>query len=303
MTKKSKTILVISVVLLSIGFIYNFLVGLKYNQGTAEHQDGSQDQSREQSSFLGKQTEEKFKAELEPTAPAAQTQNKPDSVEQKNENTWFEKIRQTFTSQDQEPQQYTLDDLPAKVLNKAPFIPQAPYKVWDDLHDEACEEAAIITAHFYLEQKDKVSKEVAEKEIQALVRYQIKKMGSHRDINAQEMVELARDFYQEQYSLVDDYELDQIKLWLANQGIIIVPAAGRVLENPYFKQPGPLYHALVIIGYDDKKQEFITNDPGTKRGKEFRYDYDNLLNSVHDFPGDKEKILQGRKVLILVPKP
>ena len=66
---------------------------------------------------------------------------------------------------------------------------------------------------------------------------------------------------------------------------------------------------LVIRGYDDENQEFITNDPGTKRGKGFRYDYQTLLQAIADWDWQlaqdgmtAEEIKQGRKVMIAVEK-
>ncbi|MEA3273613.1 MAG: C39 family peptidase [Patescibacteria group bacterium] len=194
------------------------------------------------------------------------------------------------------------DPLPLKINNPVPFIPQAPFANWDHLHGEACEEAAIIIAHYYLLGEKKLSKQEGEAEILKMVAYQQKNYGAHTDLDAQKIITLAQEFYGDKYQLVQNYLLEDLKKYLAQGSIIIVPVAGRVLANPYFKQPGPLYHALVITGYDEKKQRFITNDPGTKRGEGFQYSYKNLLESIHDFPGKKERILEGEKVIILVQK-
>ena len=48
--------------------------------------------------------------------------------------------------------------------------------------------------------------------------------------------------------------------------------------------------------------EIITNDPGTKRGESYRYNLDILYSAIHDFPGDKNLIEQGRKAMIIVKK-
>lgn len=198
-----------------------------------------------------------------------------------------------------------LDVLPRSVLNNAPFVPQAPFANWDAVHEETCEEAAIATAHFYRLGKKEISPEEAEAELMAQIKYQEEHMGSALDISVDQMVQLATGYYGEDPASMridEDYSLTDLKRYLAFGNVIVVPAAGRVLENPNFKQPGPLYHALVIIGYDDEKQQFITNDPGTRKGARWRYSYANLLESIHDFPGDKEKILEGKKAVIVVSK-
>ncbi len=198
----------------------------------------------------------------------------------------------------QEPPRPSTSNLPSKLKNQAPFVPQAPFANWDSLHEEACEEASLITAHYFLK-NESVSTEKAEAEIQALVAWQTKNFNGHHDLSANKIVALANSFYGDNLTIKKDPSTEELKGWLNEKRIIIVPAAGRMLLNPYFKQPGPIYHVLVVIGYDDKKQEFITNDPGTKRGKDFRYPFSNLMDSIHDFPGDKKKILLGEKSVII----
>jgi len=80
------------------------------------------------------------------------------------------------------------------------------------------------------------------------------------------------------------------------------------LGNPYFRTPGPIYHMLVVKGYDE--DEFITNDVGTKRGDGFRYKYDRLISAIHDWDHQSaeggmtdEEIARGRRVLIVIEKP
>ncbi|MCK5081231.1 MAG: hypothetical protein KAQ63_03635 [Candidatus Moranbacteria bacterium] len=241
---------------------------------------------------------------------------------------------------------------PPKHTNVVPFTSQAPYAKWDRLHDEACEEASIIMAHYYLTNQTELGMKEAEAEIQKMVTFQKSYFGSHKNLTAKEMIELTKEFYQEEYYLVqliepkpeilvetkigkeatpnpeltkesfeniknsDEKEKnpaekmdlifqEKIKYMvkqLSEGSIFIIPAAGQVLENPYFRNDGPLYHALVVVGYDNKKEEFIVNDPGTRRGEGFRYSYENLWESIRDFTGRKADILEGEKNVILVKK-
>jgi hypothetical protein len=197
-------------------------------------------------------------------------------------------------------------NLPEKHDNSIPFTSQAPYANWDRLHDEACEETSIIMAYYYTKKEKSLSPEKAESEIQSMVKFQIEYFGSHKDLNVEEMLNLTEEFYQEKFyskSFTNKEEgLNYLKENLAQGNIFIIPAAGRELKNPYFKAPGPLYHALVIKGFDEITQEFITNDPGTRQGENYRYSYDIIWNSIHNFPGKKEDILKGEKKVILVEK-
>ena len=85
--------------------------------------------------------------------------------------------------------------------------------------------------------------------------------------------------------------------------IVIVPANGRVIGNPYFNPPGPARHMVVIRGYDPVTKEFITNDPGTERGENYRYPEAVLYNGIRDYPtGYHKPIVEDKKVMIVVGK-
>ena len=179
-----------------------------------------------------------------------------------------------------------------------PFISQAPYAVWDELHDHACEEAAIIMVYYYLTEKT-LTLEIGDTEILNMVDWQIKNWGGHFDLSAEQIVELFKNYFDySEIELVQDVSVEKIKQELVEGNPIIVPAAGRLLKNPYFTPPGPVYHILVIKGYDDEKSEFIVNDPGTKHGADFPYSYETLQNAVHDF--NNGDVLSGKKAMIVV---
>ena len=85
--------------------------------------------------------------------------------------------------------------------------------------------------------------------------------------------------------------------------ILLVQVDGRILKNPYYTQPGPEYHMLVVHGYDPDKKEFITNDPGTRRGKNFRYPAGRLFDALNDYPtGNHAKRKGAQKNMIVVSK-
>jgi len=185
-----------------------------------------------------------------------------------------------------------------KIIKDVPFTSQAPFGIWDELHEEACEEASLIMVKFYLAGK-KLTPEIAEEEIQKLARYQIEKYGDYKDSNMEKLAEIGKDFYSlDNLRVVYDFKKEDIKKFLLQGKVLIVPAAGRKLGNPFFTPPGPLYHNLVVKGIE--KEELITNDPGTRRGKDFRYKLDSFYEAIFDFPGKKEDIEKGRKALIVI---
>ena len=60
----------------------------------------------------------------------------------------------------------------------------------------------------------------------------------------------------------------------------MVPTSGRDLQNIYYTPPGPRNHIILIIGYDPIRNEFITNDSGTKNGAAYRYNEDLLFDAI-----------------------
>ena len=73
-------------------------------------------------------------------------------------------------------------------------------------------------------------------------------------------------------------------------------ADGKALPNPYFRNGGPVYHALIIRGYT--ADAFITNDPGTRSGENFLYAYDTLLHAIHDW--NHGNVKDGKRVVLVV---
>jgi hypothetical protein len=211
-------------------------------------------------------------------------------------------IAQTNSADSTAVPEKTDDPIPNKMVIDVPFMSQAPLGNWDQIHEESCEEASLIMLKYYLDGK-KLTPDVAEKEIQKMVDFEKKNYGDYRDTTAVENVDLFNAFYGLpqnglRLKVIYDFSAADIKEYLAKGHPIIISAAGRKLGNPNFTPPGPLYHNLVVVGYDGGT--IITNDPGTKRGSGYRYDINTFFNAIHDFPGQPEDILQGRKAMIVL---
>lgn len=193
----------------------------------------------------------------------------------------------------------TADALPEEINIAVPFTPQAPYAVWDHLHDEACEEASLLMLDAFYKNKKSLNKEEAELAIQDLIKWENEKYGYFEDTTSEQGAEMLKQFFKlSGAKVVYDITIDDIKKELAQGRPVAVPAAGKLLKNPYFRGGGPLYHMLIIKGYT-KDNRFITNDPGTRRGADFTYTMDALYNAIHDWREDRD-ILQGRKAMIVI---
>lgn len=180
-----------------------------------------------------------------------------------------------------------------------PFTSQAPLANWDEVHQEACEEASVLMVLRYFQGKLLGTPEEANKDIEALVERNTA-LGFPVDSTAAEIITLIHDQDPSLSSeLVKDPTADDIKNILSAGKLIIVPAAGQQLGNPYFTAPGPRYHMLVLRGYTPDGY-VITNDPGTKRGKQYVYSWNVLLDAIHDWNGGD--VENGAKVVVVVGK-
>lgn len=190
--------------------------------------------------------------------------------------------------------------LPPKVELKVPFLCQAPFADWRQPWQDACEEAAIVMAMHWVK-GDPVSRESGNREILSLIDFQVKKYGGHFELTAEQAAKLIEDYYgYNRAEVIYDVSIENIKKELAKGNLVIAPMAGRLLGNPFYTPPGPAYHYMLFIGYDDKRGEFITNDAGTKRGKGYRYKYAVAYNAIHNWTGDKKTISEGRKAMIVI---
>ena len=186
-----------------------------------------------------------------------------------------------------------------------PFTVQAPFGEWNDpIFQNGCEEAALVMAAHWLSGKP-LTKEIARQEIAALASFAEEKYGQSVDTSAADTAKLLAEYYGVTTAEVRmDIGQTDIRDALSAGALVIVPADGRKLKNPNYKQPGPTTHMLVITGYDAETKAFITNDPGTRRGEGYRYAEDILYGAIRDYPtGDHLPITGIRKAMIVVRKP
>ena len=170
---------------------------------------------------------------------------------------------------------------------KVPFVCQAPLQTeanWK-FHEESCEEAALLQVRYYLENINEPDKQKAHEEILSMIEWEKTNFGSHKDLYANDMKELIKGYYgykDEDIEIIYDAEVTDIKRAVSQGYPVIVPIMGDILKNPYYPYPG--YHMLVVIGYTPEK--LITNDNGTRRGKDFSYDYDKFMKALNAAGGD-----------------
>lgn len=187
---------------------------------------------------------------------------------------------------------------PAEFNLAVPFTSQAPFGVWDEVHEETCEEASAYMVHaFYQGVSGVIAPQTAEDELQRIVAKEMEIFGFYKDTSAAETAVLVKALYG--YARVDvvaDPTAEDIKGFIAAGHPVIVPAAGRMLGNPNFTGLGPPYHMIVVRGYTET--HFITNDPGTRNGEQYVYSVGTLMNAMHDWNGGD--VENGEKVVVVI---
>ncbi len=192
------------------------------------------------------------------------------------------------------------------IFLSVPFSSQAPLGDWsDDRQQDGCEEAGAMMAIAWAQGELDLSPAAATKEIIALSDWQKEEYGEYRDVRIEDVASrIFKAYYN--YDKVEVVTLenaqDLIKALRAGK-IILAPTNGQALKNPHFTAPGPEKHLLVITGYDASTDEFITNDPGTRYGHNFRYPAARLFAAIRVYEsGYHLPIIETDKIVLFVTK-
>ncbi|KKR07294.1 MAG: hypothetical protein UT32_C0013G0013 [Parcubacteria group bacterium GW2011_GWC2_39_14] len=162
-----------------------------------------------------------------------------------------------------------------------PFAMQAPFSNWDMPYQEMCEEAALVLVSKYYN-KEVLDKSIMDQELTKIRNWESEKWGIYTDSTATEIKEMGEAIFNLNIEISEDVSVENIKNSLRKNYLVLVPTAGRELHNPYFKQPGPLYHILVLRGFTDNS--FISNDVGIGKGEAYQYKFQTVINATHDLP-------------------
>lgn len=203
----------------------------------------------------------------------------------------------------QSPAVEPLGEITETIRYAVPFTSQAPTGDWTkSAFQDGCEEASSIMVWMARTGQTMTREEVRVKLID-MAKFQEKLLGHGVDTNIEDTNEYLLKQYLEitDARIVEDIALEDLKEALFD-GLVIVPTNGRALGNPNFTPPGPLQHMLVLIGYDVATKEFITNDPGTRLGQDYRYSEQVLFDAIREYPTGKHlPVTTGAKSMIVVP--
>lgn len=183
------------------------------------------------------------------------------------------------------------------LIENFPFQSQAPLGNWDALHEEACEEASIILVYYYLNNKTLTSTEM-DQQILAMVALEEKDGKTQQNLSVENALSLAKQFYNLGGAVTKNATITDLKREISLGHPVLIPSAGRLLGNPNFKSPGPIYHMVVAIGYD--QNNIIVQDVGTRNGEHYTYNQKIFDNAWHDWAGSPENIADGEKNLLIL---
>lgn len=174
-----------------------------------------------------------------------------------------------------------------------PFTSQAP-DGWYSPFDEACEESSTVMLDNFYRGKNSINN--PKQEILEIVHIENQLWGYNKDTNAHQMTHIINNYFPFEADIKENPSVLAIQHEIDNNRPVLIPVYGRGLDNPNFIGAGPIYHVVIIKGYDDNTKQFITNEPGTRHGHNWRYGYDEIINAIHDF--NQENQQAGKKVAI-----
>ena len=189
-----------------------------------------------------------------------------------------------------------------------PFVLQAPHSRWVQPYEDACEEAVIVMldAFFRNDTRDKLPADEARTRILRIVELEQNVLGYDKDTSIATMIKLVNEHFDFGAYAVRNPSLEEIKAEIDRGFPAVIPVWGRALikSNPYFRKPGPRYHTILITGYDDAKSEFVTQEPGVGRGRNFRYPYAALMGAMGDLMQNKKGTsVQGGERMMMFVRP
>jgi hypothetical protein len=194
--------------------------------------------------------------------------------------------------------------LPAAVLLKVPYTPQAPFNDWA-AKQHTCEEASVVMVDSYLRGDHSgalIDPKIANSAINRIAPWKVSE-----DLTDAQLGQMAEQHLGWSYAVVPATR-QSIKDELALGRPVIVGVLTHGLGNPnypgyrdHYEQAGwSVSHYLVVVGYD-QSDTAILNDPGLNRGHGYHIKFDQLFYAIKDLGRAYPNLNQGLIALVLAP--
>lgn len=195
--------------------------------------------------------------------------------------------------------------VPASVNLAVPYVNEAPDDDWTGPWKNACEEATIVMVDNFYAGAKTVSIAEAKIYLQKLFDFEDKTFGSNANTDVKKTLVMVENVANFKARIVELPSLEDIKKELDAGHPVITFHRGFDLHNANipFLRTGSSYHTLVVKGYNDLTKQFITNDPGdSKQGPDHLYDYNVLMESLHDYNYATSQVDLPARVLFTSPR-
>jgi len=160
-----------------------------------------------------------------------------------------------------------------------PFTSQAPDGIWGAPWDNYAEEAIISMVLHWNKQEAILSREQARVSL-----LDIDQFTESETLNLIQIKEVLNDILAIRSEIMESPSVESISAALGKGSIIVVPVNGQILDSPYYGDPAPRNHMVLVYGELDGA--FIVHDPGTSRGEAVEYEKEKILESIQDLDGE-----------------
>lgn len=165
-----------------------------------------------------------------------------------------------------------------------PYLSQAPDGNWSNPWNKADAEASTLMIEGYYHKFSEINKEVATERMGQMFVWENENFGKNFDTTAEEtslLIAANADF---EATVKNNPTIDDIKNELRERRPVMAMLDQSILYQTA-RELNSSFHILVIIGFDDAKQEFIVNDPAKNIR---RYSYDRLIKALSDYIEEKD---------------
>lgn len=173
---------------------------------------------------------------------------------------------------------------------KVPFLVQAPLGLWDDPWGTFAEEACAYMAYLWANDLTLESRELTAQALLTIKEWEEENLESYKDTTLDQTLQILKSFYRLSAEISYEVNVETIMEHLDAGHILIIPVKN--FENPYYGEPGPVHHTLLVYGYEEGG--FMVNDPGTVRGEAAVYDMQKILESIQDLNDEVRMIVLSR---------
>jgi len=202
---------------------------------------------------------------------------------------WQEKsTTKTAVAATRLPEEWMIRTTSAEPQPAFDFIFQTPYGLWEKPWDEFAEEAVIamiVNAH--------TGEELSTRDLKASALLRVweavqSRYGEKNTLTIPEVAQILNDLTPEiSVKLIQNPSLITFTDELESGYWFVVPINGQAMQNPRYGKPGPRHHMILITAYNAENNTFVTQDPGTSRGKNAEYDAQKILDVIEDLDGSK----------------